>query len=167
LKTQTKKALTRRPPQKVKKPATAKSAKQTALARLRADPARLSEAVPTQTPAMKPSSALRSTATLLLPLESQERAPAAAASQNVRVNFVLLDLGAKHVALCGDFNGWALGAMPMKRNPSGHWEATVELVAGRYEYKFVVDGQWIPDPLAREQVWNYHGTLNSVIEVPG
>jgi 1,4-alpha-glucan branching enzyme len=53
----------------------------------------------------------------------------------------------------------------MKRHDDGHWEATVDLAPGRYEYKFVRDGEWIPDLLARENVWNQHGTLNSVIEV--
>jgi len=53
----------------------------------------------------------------------------------------------------------------MKRDEGGHWETTAALAPGRYEYKFVVGGEWIPDPLARENVWNCHGTLNSVIEV--
>lgn len=53
----------------------------------------------------------------------------------------------------------------MKRHDDGHWEATVELAPGRYEYKFVRDGEWIHDPTAQHHVWNQHGTLNSVIEV--
>jgi hypothetical protein len=47
----------------------------------------------------------------------------------------------------------------------GHWETTVELAPGRYEYKFVRDGEWMPDLLALENVLNPHGTLNSVIHV--
>jgi len=72
---------------------------------------------------------------------------------------------AKHVSLSGDFNGWSPDATPMKRYDDGHWETTVELAPGRYEYKFVRDGEWMPDLLARENVLNRHGTLNSVIEV--
>ena len=53
----------------------------------------------------------------------------------------------------------------MKRYDDGHWEATVEKAPGRDEYKFVRDGEWMPDLLARENVLNRHGTLNSVIEV--
>jgi 1,4-alpha-glucan branching enzyme len=53
----------------------------------------------------------------------------------------------------------------MRRDSSGYWETTVDLAPGRYQYKFVVDGEWIPDPLAREHAWNHHGTLNSVLEV--
>ena len=86
-------------------------------------------------------------------------------SPKVKVAFALLDLSAKGVSLSGDFNGWSPDAAPMKRDDAGHWETTVALAPGRYEYKFVVDGEWIPDPLAHEHVWNLHGTLNSVIQV--
>ena len=92
-------------------------------------------------------------------------APKLAATSSVKVSFVLLDLGAKQVSLSGDFNGWSPNATPMRRDSSGHWETTVDLAPGRYQYKFVADGEWIPDPLARENVWNQHGTLNSVVEV--
>ena len=93
------------------------------------------------------------------------RGPAPAVPQTVKVTFVLLDLGAKQVSLAGDFNGWASDGTPLKRDDAGHWEATVALAPGRHEYKFVVDGEWVPDPLARDHVRNQHGTLNSVIEV--
>ena len=83
----------------------------------------------------------------------------------VSVSFLLLDLGAKKVSLCGDFNRWTSDATPMKRGKDGLWETSVALAPGRYEYKFIVDGHWIPDPRATEHVWNRHGTLNSVIEV--
>ena len=53
----------------------------------------------------------------------------------------------------------------MKRQADGHWETTIALAPGRYEYKFVVDGNWKHDPLARVNVWNQSGSLNSVIEV--
>ena len=92
-------------------------------------------------------------------------APLPPASRRVKVTFVLLDLGAKHVWLSGDFNGWSPVATPMRRDSSGHWETTVDLAPGRYQYKSVADGEWIPDPLAHENVWNRHGTLNSVVEV--
>ena len=92
-------------------------------------------------------------------------APMPPASPRVKVSFVLLDLGAKQVSLSGDFNGWSPNATPMRRDSSGHWETTLDLVPGRYQYKFVVDGEWVPDPFARENVWNRHGTLNSVVEV--
>ena len=83
----------------------------------------------------------------------------------VNVKFILLEPGEHHVVLSGDFNGWATDTMFMNRNTEGIWEIPIVLPPGRYQYKFVVDGHWIPDPLSPENVWNRHGTLNSVIEV--
>ena len=91
--------------------------------------------------------------------------PKPTATQTVNVIFTLFEPGAKQVLLGGDFNGWASGATPMKQQADGHWETTLALAPGRYQYKFVVDGLWIPDPLVHEHVRNEHGTLNSVIEV--
>ena len=95
------------------------------------------------------------------------QAPKPTATKTLSISFALHKPDAKRVSLCGEFNGWSPSATPMKRHEDGCWETTVALAPGRYQYKFVVDGQWIPDPLARENVWNQHGTLNSVIEVPG
>ena len=92
-------------------------------------------------------------------------APMPPAPPRVKVAFALPEPDAKQVSLSGEFNGWSPNATPMKRHEDGCWETTVALAPGRYQYKFVVDGQWIPDPLARENVWNQHGTLNSVVEV--
>jgi CubicO group peptidase (beta-lactamase class C family) len=52
---------------------------------------------------------------------------------------------ARHVSLAGSFNDWNDLTIPM-RWKNGAWEALVELAPGAYQYKFVVDGVWIPDP---------------------
>lgn len=72
---------------------------------------------------------------------------------------------ASHVSLCGEFNAWSPEAAPMKRLEDGRWEAEVALPPGRYQYKFVADGQWMADPNAPETVPNSLGTENSVIEL--
>jgi hypothetical protein len=82
-----------------------------------------------------------------------------------KVPFVFLEPAAKRVSLSGEFNNWSPDAIPMERGEGGQWKASLVLPAGRYQYKFVVDGQWLPDPNAREQATNSFGTLNSVIEV--
>jgi hypothetical protein len=91
--------------------------------------------------------------------------PTPTASRAVDVRFVLSRPGSKRVSLCGEFNGWSPDATPMKQGESRCWEATLALRPGRYEYKFVVDGQWLHDPNARENLPNPHGSLNSVMEV--
>lgn len=113
------------------------------------------EATPSERPAPAPTPLTK----MIVPV------PEPTATQTINVIFTLFEPGAKQVLLGGDFNGWATGATPMKRQVDGHWETTLALAPGRYQYKFVVDGLWIPDPLVHEHVRNQHGTLNSVIEV--
>jgi len=87
------------------------------------------------------------------------------AAQTAEVAFALLEPQAQRVSLCGSFNAWSPDATPMNRTCNGHWATSLALPPGRHEYKFVVDGQWIPDPNAQQQAFNRHGTLNSVVEV--
>ena len=83
------------------------------------------------------------------------------------VDFVLEYNGAaKHVYVCGDFNDWHPACLRMIGNADdGLWEKRLALPPGRYEYKFVVDGNWLHDPDARENMSNIYGSLNSVVEV--
>ena len=105
------------------------------------------------------------------PPKSPEKAAVAApvakptAPKALSVSFALHKPDAKGVAVCGDFNGWSPSATSMKRHNDGHWETTVALAPGRYQYKFLVDGDWLLDPAAQKNVPNEHGSLNSVVEV--
>jgi 1,4-alpha-glucan branching enzyme len=86
--------------------------------------------------------------------------------QRHEVAFVLASNGAEHVNLCGDFNDWQPAGRRMTGSAdAGWWKIRLALEPGRYEYKFVVDGKWVHDPHARENVPNIHGSLNSVVEV--
>jgi 1,4-alpha-glucan branching enzyme len=82
------------------------------------------------------------------------------------VDFVLETSGAERVYLCGDFNDWQPASLRMIGNPdAGLWQKRLSLPSGRYEYKFNVDGRWIHDPGAQQNVTNAFGSLNSVLEV--
>ena len=81
------------------------------------------------------------------------------------VEFVLHQPQARSVAVAGTFNDWDVSRTTLRLNPQGTWKGTLWLPAGRYEYKFVVDGQWISDPSARESVQNSFGSTNSVLVV--
>ena len=48
---------------------------------------------------------------------------------------------ARVVILMGDFNNWNPKTHPMKEDLTGVWKRIVMLPPGRYEYKFLVDGQ--------------------------
>jgi hypothetical protein len=82
-----------------------------------------------------------------------------------KATFVFCEPHAAQVFLSGEFNGWSPNATPMERKPDGHWEASLALQPGRYQYKYIADGQWLPDPEAREYVPNEYGSVNSVIVV--
>jgi len=77
------------------------------------------------------------------------------------------DAGSVHLA--GDFNGWSTDATPMNdEDGDGVWIVTIELAAGSYEYKFVIDGgaRWEADPENPQSIGDPYGGQNSVIEVP-
>lgn len=52
---------------------------------------------------------------------------------------------AENVFLTGSFNGWNGNDVRMEKTSNG-WTAKYYIAPGNYEYKFVVDGKWIPDP---------------------
>jgi len=77
--------------------------------------------------------------------------------------------GTGSVYLAGEFNGWSMRATPMADDDGdGLWRTWYPLRSGRsYEYKFVVDGQWITDPNApRINQDNYNNGVIYVAE-PG
>ena len=94
-------------------------------------------------------------------------APVSTLVRQATTTFLFQAPYATHVSLCGEFNAWSPDATAMTRQPDGCWKTTLALAPGRYQYKFLADGQWMHDPLARENVLNKHGSLNSVIEVRG
>jgi len=67
--------------------------------------------------------------------------------------------------VAGTFNNWKVGAAPLNSLGGGKWAKELSLAPGRYEYRFVVDGQWIDDPKAKVYVSNPHGGRNAVLEV--
>jgi 1,4-alpha-glucan branching enzyme len=72
----------------------------------------------------------------------------------------------KKVCVVGEFNGWDPSARRLARSPKdGTYRARLSLAPGRYEYKLVVDGEWIVDADAAEQAVNPYGTANSVLVV--
>lgn len=70
---------------------------------------------------------------------------------------------ASAVAIAGSFNGWRPEAAQLVAK--GKWVKELILAPGTYEYLFVADGKWIPDPLAKEAVPNPFGGRNSLLTV--
>ena len=74
---------------------------------------------------------------------------------------------ANSVALCGDFNAWSTGDIPLDRDDDGCWQATVALRSGfEYRYKYLIDGQrWENAWEADGYVANPFGSEDSLIVV--
>ena len=74
-------------------------------------------------------------------------------------------LQAERVLVTGSFNGWARDAVKMVPGKDGWWGTELQLVPGRYEYRFLVDGEWANAPDAYGYAANPFGSLNCVLVV--
>lgn len=77
--------------------------------------------------------------------------------------FTLYAPEAQEVYLVGDFNNWDGSDFRMRKFKDGVCKKKVKLKPGRYEYRFVVDGDWWCDPANASRQANNYGSENSVI----
>jgi hypothetical protein len=114
-------------------------------------------------PAAKPAAAPR-TATAAAAPGRAPTAPEPRTRPN-SVSLVFVKPEAKQVFVAGSFNQWRPEKTPLSPAGNGRWVGDLAVTPGKYEYLFVVDGQWIPDPNAKEAVQNPFGGWNSVLTV--
>jgi 1,4-alpha-glucan branching enzyme len=108
---------------------------------------------------------LKSSVTSRVTSPAAVRKPTAVAAKSNGIPLKIVAPGAKEVFVAGSFNNWHTAAIPLKSLPSGEWRGELKLPPGRYEYLFVVDGKWLPDPAAHEMAPNPFGGWNSVVSV--
>lgn len=89
----------------------------------------------------------------------------AKAPKKKRATFRLAAPDAQQVHVAGTFNDWDPEARALKRNKAGTWSTWMNLEPGRYEYRFVVDGEWRQDPECAASAKNEFGSSNSVLKV--
>lgn len=82
--------------------------------------------------------------------------------QLLRSTCIVWHNSATEVLLTGSFDGWTTQRR-MQKLKSGLFSITLRLYPGRYEIKFIVDGQWKVDPL-RPTVYN-NGYENNLFTV--
>ncbi len=95
---------------------------------------------------------------------NKPRAATRSASRII-VHFEYADMSASMVCLAGSFNNWRPERGRMVRLENGKWVKDLVLSPGTYEYRFVVDGQWVPDPNADHTATNPFGERNSLLTV--
>ena len=70
------------------------------------------------------------------------------------------------VKIAGDFNKWVPEILDFTESQGRPlWHKTISLRQGSYEYKYLVDGRWTPDPLNDKTVEDSYGGVNSIISI--
>jgi len=80
-----------------------------------------------------------------------------------KVNFSMIAPDAEEVLLVGDFNDWEENPHLLKKDKKGTWKTSIKLEPGRYEYRFLVDGEWQNGSNCSTFVSNPYGGENCVI----
>ncbi|MEW6331202.1 MAG: AAA family ATPase, partial [Pseudomonadota bacterium] len=95
--------------------------------------------------------------------EARSRLGRQAGLQKVVLRFY--DFAGRDVKLAGSFNDWRPDQGVVTRTENNVIEKIVMLMPGTYQYRLIVDGVWQEDPSNPEQVPNYSGGYNSVLQV--
>jgi len=77
------------------------------------------------------------------------------------IRFAIKPTGSvKEVRVAGDFNDWR--PVALKKQNDGTFAVNVPCVRDSFQYKFIVDGQWVTDPDHSHWASNPFGTVNSI-----
>jgi 1,4-alpha-glucan branching enzyme len=80
-----------------------------------------------------------------------------------KVAFTMVAPEVQNIFLAGNFNDWDRHSHPFKKGVKGILKASVSLMSGVYEYRFLVDGEWQNDPTCTPFVPNSYGSENCVL----
>ncbi len=86
-----------------------------------------------------------------------------AQTDSIPVQFSFQSKSATSVSVVGSFSGWS-NSFPMKKDTSGKWSVTLKLPEKYFYYKFIVDGNWIPDPANPSKVNDGGTSYNSILK---
>lgn len=67
----------------------------------------------------------------------------------------------------GEFNGWGMHSMPMKKQKDGSFKLVVDLPAGRaYQFRYLLDDERWENDWNADNIYSEFGNCeNSVVEV--
>jgi len=72
---------------------------------------------------------------------------------------------AKEVYVAGDFNSWKMDDGSRMQSENGVWRKKVNLLDGKYHYRFIIDGVWTEDANNPVKETNPYGSVDSLIEI--
>ncbi len=81
------------------------------------------------------------------------------------VMFSVFSPEAKDVFLVGEFNNWQINESGRMMQNNGTWSKRINLNAGKYRYRFVIDGNWIEDSSNPLKEVNPYGSVDSLVEI--
>lgn len=88
------------------------------------------------------------------------------ASAQKEVAFIIEAPEDASVQIAGDFNSWTPESLHLIHSHGRPvWQKAIRLSPGLYQYKYLVDGHWVPDPTNKKRADNLLGSTNSVINV--
>lgn len=100
------------------------------------------------------------------PPQASQAAPEPGGPVISKATFSIAAPTAREIYLVGDFNQWKINDdSRLSRLDDGKWGKHLTLPAGRYKYKFVVDGEWVLDSQNFEREQNAFGTFDSIIKL--
>lgn len=84
-----------------------------------------------------------------------------------KVTFTVLAKEAQKVSVVGDWNKWNTNAEPLKKLKNGTFKGSINLDSEKsYEFRYVVDGDYINDDQADAYNWNdYAGADNGILNL--
>jgi len=84
----------------------------------------------------------------------------------VEKQFVYNAPEASYVKVAGTFNNWNTSKESlMERDKDGTWSKCIHLAPGIYQYRFLIDDEWVEDQNNSNTVDNSFGSKNSVIKI--
>ena len=103
----------------------------------------------------------------IITIAHEEVTPIGSSGDRLRqVTFSIHAPSAKEIYLVGDFNKWKIDkTWQLSRLNEERWEKRMDLIPGKYKYKFVVDGEWVMDSQNHEREANAFGTYDSIISL--
>jgi len=84
----------------------------------------------------------------------------------VKREFIYDAPNASYVKIAGTFNNWNTSEESlMERNKDGTWSKCVFLAPGTYQYRFLIDDEWVTDQNNSNQINNPFGGKDSVVKI--
>lgn len=82
-----------------------------------------------------------------------------------KITFSVPNKEAKKISVAGDFNNWK--SADLKKYKNGTFKVQFNVpVNHQYQFKYIVDGQWVNEIEADGYMWNdYAGSENSILKV--